>query len=268
MPAPDLTPLDLAPPPYPLRVFLHADHARPEDLAGSVALVIDNLRASVTITAALAHGARAVIPTLTVDEALARRERHLREHPTDPPLLGGERGGILIPGFDLDNSPRAYTRDRVDGRTIIFTTANGTAALLRAKGASLVLIASLVNLSAVAQAVADDPRPVRIIACGTRDAVGLDDALPAGALAERLTALGRTPDHDDAARLARLAWDAGRPSLLDQMRDSRGGRGLARLGLTDDLAFCSAIDSLPVVPRFDPASGAITLLPAPPGTTP
>lgn len=249
MPAPDLTPLSLPPVERPIHVHLHARFVSPETLAGGVVVVIDNLRASVTITAALARGATLVVPTLTVEDAIRHRDRAIAEG-KPLPLLGGERGGVLIPGFDLDNSPRAYTKERVEGREVVFTTANGTAALLQSRLAARVIVGSFVNLSRVVLALHDDPRPVHLLCCGSRDDVGLDDILPAGAMVERLVSLGRSLTHDDSARLALLSWHACKNDLDAAMESSRGGRGLARLGLADDIRACAAIDSLPVLPVY------------------
>lgn len=250
MPAPDLTPLPTTTVDRPLHVHLHANHVTPESLTGGVVVVIDNLRASVTITAALHRGATEVVPTLTVEEALRAR--------SEGAVLGGERGGVLIPGFDLDNSPRSYTRDRVRGRRVLFTTANGTAALVQSRLAARVLVGSFVNLSAVCAAVADDHRPVHLLCCGTREDVGLDDILPAGAMAERLLASGRAFVSDDAGRVALWAWrGVGARGLAAAMLESRGGRGLAKLGLSEDLSVCVDVDSMPIVPTYDHASGVI-----------
>jgi 2-phosphosulfolactate phosphatase len=249
----------------PLHVHLHASHVTPETFAGGGVVVIDTLRASVTITTALFHGATHVVPALTVENAL--RIRAAGFGAGEQPLLGGERGGVLIPGFDLDNSPRAYTPQRVKNRTVIFTTANGTAALLQSRLAARVFVGSFVNLSAIVQAVAEDPRPVHLLCCGTRDEVGLDDILPAGAMVERLVARGRNLASDDSARVALLAWHAAQArGLRSVMADSRGGRGLARLGLDADLDTCTAIDSMPIVPVFDPSQGTITAASTPAAT--
>lgn len=272
-------PTDLPPPPEPgeavrsLRVHVHPTRVEPAALAGGVVIVIDALRASVTITAALADGATRVVPVLSVDEALSIRARRASEgSPHDvrarrasegsSPLLGGERGGVLIPGFDLDNSPQGYTRERVQGRTIIFTTTNGTAALLHARQASRILVGSFANLTAVCDAVADDVRPVHILCAGTRDEITMDDCLPAGAMTENLVARGRLLLSDDSARLCRLAWLGARAlpgGIAQAMRESRGGRNLVRLKLGHEVDFCATIDTLGVVPVFDPARGEITL---------
>ncbi len=267
MPAPDLAPPpSFETPERPLYVHLHSKLVTPDELAGGVVVVIDNLRASVTITAALFNGAKEVVPTLTVEEALSFRARNASEgsRPDSPgiqpslafralkeALLGGERGGVLIPGFDLDNSPRAYTRERVQSRTIIFTTANGTAAIMQSRLAAQVLVGSFANLTAICDHIAHEPRPVHLLCCGTRDEISLDDILPAGAMVERLTASGRGLVSDDSGRLALLLWNAARSmpdGLAGVMMNSRGGRNLERIGLGADVEFCSAIDSMPVIP--------------------
>ncbi|CAG0965068.1 2-phosphosulfolactate phosphatase [Phycisphaerales bacterium] len=257
MPAPDLPP----PPQFtaterPLHVHLHVKLVAPEALAGAVVVVIDALRASVTMTAALAHGASCVVPALTVEQALAEKSRY------PGAVLGGERGGVLIPGFDLDNSPGKYTADRVKGKAVIFTTTNGTAALLNSAKAAEIVVGSFANLSAVCEAVRSDPRTVHVVCCGTRDEFSLDDVLPAGAFVERLTASGRQLDAEDSARIALMAWRgalAAPVGLVEAMRQSRGGRNLERQGLGADVDFCATLDTLPVVPRFDPHRGVVTL---------
>src|SRR5437868_6038312 len=110
--------------------------ADPEELRDATAVVIDLLRASTTICYALAAGAREVIPCLEVDDA----RRTAADLAASPPVLGGERKGIRIEGFDLGNSPDEYRPDTVGGRTVVFTTTNGTAAMQRCRPARRVLI--------------------------------------------------------------------------------------------------------------------------------
>ena len=146
-------------------VFLLPSHFEPDDLRGGIAVVIDTLRASTTIVAALANGATRVIPC--GDVATARQiAGHL---PAGTALLGGERKGVRIEGFDLDNSPAAYTAERVQGKTIVFTTTNGTAALLRSQKADRVLIGSFVNRDAVVRVLAADERPAYLVCAGRRE---------------------------------------------------------------------------------------------------
>ena len=93
-----------------------------------ISVVIDVLRATSSIVTALDNGAAAIVPVREADEAIAVMRRMGRERV----LLCGERKSRLIEGFDLDNSPASYTAERVSGKTLVFTTTNGTRALLEA----------------------------------------------------------------------------------------------------------------------------------------
>ncbi len=240
----------------PVRVVLHADHIAEDEFAGRIAVVLDVLRATSTIVTALANGARSFHVTLTVDEAV-ERARSLGP----ATLLGGERGGVLIPGFDLDNSPLCFTRDRVQGRDIVFTTANGTAALLKARQADEVHVASLLNAHAIASKIADDPRPVVILCSGTRSQISLDDCIGGGSVASQLLALGRKWDGDDGLRLCIDSYRAALAhGLAKALAESRGGLNLRNTpeGLRD-LDWCSRENSIDLAPRFDPVSRTITV---------
>ncbi len=240
----------------PVRVVLHADHIAGDEFRGRIAVVLDVLRATSTIVTALANGARSFHVTLTVDESL-ERARSLGPGT----LLGGERGGVLIPGFDLDNSPLAFTRDRVHGRDIVFTTANGTAALLKARQADEVHVASLLNAHAIARKIADDPRPVVILCSGTRSQISLDDCIGGGAVAAQLLALGRKWDGDDGLRLCIDSYRAAlAQGLAKALAESRGGLNLCSTpeGLRD-LEWCARENTIDLAPRFDPVSRTITV---------
>src|SRR5947208_8113493 len=130
-----------------VQVHLLPDLAPPGRLAGGVAVVIDVLRATTTMIHALAAGCTAVRPCAEVDEA---RDLAGQMH-AGRVLLGGERGGEPLSGFDLGNSPREYTAKLCRGTTLVLTTTNATRALLRAAEAERVLVAGFVNYSAVCE---------------------------------------------------------------------------------------------------------------------
>ena len=115
------------------------------DVAGRVVAVIDVLRASTTIATALSHGARAVIPLDSPDDVVTRAKAFERRDVR----LAGERKMLRIPGFDLGNSPSEFTREAVEGKTVLITTTNGTPAIANTQGARDVVIASYVNYTAV-----------------------------------------------------------------------------------------------------------------------
>jgi 2-phosphosulfolactate phosphatase len=224
--------------------------------AGGIAVVIDVLRASTTMITALAHGAASVLPVADVDEA-----RRLAGELGQRALLGGERGGLRIPGFDLGNSPREYTAGRVAGQTVVITTTNGTAALHASRDAAEIVVGAIVNRTAVAEAVrrlAGNRGVVHLVCAGTDGAVTEEDILAAGAI---LDAAGATR-LDAAAAAARErfretirgATDPCIP-LAAALANSRGGRNLLAIGMKADIGDAAAIDTIPVVPRLDRGSG-------------
>lgn len=216
--------------------------------AGAAAVVVvDQLRASSTIVRALASGAACVRPCPEPADALALRAGGV--------LLGGERGGLRIEGFDLGNSPSEYTPERVAGRTVAFTTTNGTRAIASAQraGAERVVIGCLNNLSAAVEAVRS-ARLVVVVCAGTDGVETEEDTLVAGAIADRLITLGFAAAEDTPTRRALGAWRAlAAPedhagALAGAMRASRGGVNLVGLGLGADVDDCAAVDSHPAVP--------------------
>lgn len=241
-----------------LRVHLLPELVDGNALAGSRCVVIDVLRATTTIVAALDAGARAVIPCLTIEDA-QRCGQTLGEQS----LLCGERGGLPIDGFNLGNSPAEYSRDRVAGRDVVLTTTNGTKALLHARGAGEILVGAFANLSSVCAHLAGRSR-VEILCAGTDGQITREDTLVAGAMVGRLAA-GEAGELNDQAEVARDAWlevasgdDALRPYRVWQaLRASRGGRNLVALGMERDIELAAQIDTSRLLPRFDPRSGQI-----------
>jgi 2-phosphosulfolactate phosphatase len=220
-----------------------------ERLAGGVAVVIDVLRATTTIVTALAAGCVAIRPCLTVDEArqVAGGMRAGRV------VLGGEREGKPLPGFDLGNSPGEYTAARCKGTTLVMTTTNGTRALLHAASAERVLVAAFVNFSAVCEQLRQEARPVHVLCAGDAGAVALEDTLLAGALVEALADGPSVPLNDGA----RVAWDCfehhGR-CLEGALAVAAGGGRLRALGYDEDVRAAARLDQFALVPelRRDP----------------
>jgi 2-phosphosulfolactate phosphatase len=226
-------------------VSLVPQWATAERLKSCVAVVIDVLRTTTTMIHALAAGCTAVWPCAEVDEArrLADGMRAGRV------LLAGERNGWPLPGFDLGNSPSAFTPARCRGAALVLTTSNGTAALLKAAAAERVLVAGFVNFSAVCEQLACQARPVHVVCAGDGGEPALEDALLAGALVEFLSQAGTIRLNDGA----RLAWDSfthhGR--VLDgALEVSTGGARLRALGYDEDIRAAARVDQFTLVPQL------------------
>jgi 2-phosphosulfolactate phosphatase len=220
--------------------------ARPAaDLSGATAVVIDAIRATTTIVAALAAGCREVVPMRTATEVLAEAARR----PPGSVVTAGERQGARIEGLDLNNSPSVMTADRVGGRSLLLTTTNGTQAIMDAMAAETVLIAAMPNRAAVAQRAAALGRRIVFVPAGTVGTVSCEDTLVAGAVIESLLAEAGAAWHlEDAARTALAAWRGCRAELGETFRQTWGGAFIVRLGLQADLDVCTQVDTMNVVP--------------------
>ena len=239
-----------------IRVYPLPELVDPAKLADTTAVVIDVLRASTTIVHALAAGARSVVPSLDVEGArrLAASAKHAGT------ILGGERQGLPIDGFDLGNSPAEYSPQTVADRTVVFTTTNGTRALDRVRGARRVVIAAFANAAAVVQELRDAPQ-IALVCAGTRGEITREDVLCAGLLVDRLSANGDGCEIDDAAHIARAAWRAAERSertLAEELADSLGGRNLEAIGLADDIRLAARLDVFDFVPGLDAEQWQIT----------
>jgi 2-phosphosulfolactate phosphatase len=219
------------------------------DLHDRVVLVVDVLRASTSIAAALNNGARAVIPFEGVDDAIMRARSLERSEV----LLAGERKMAAIPGFQLGNSPREFTADVVSGKTIVLTTTNGTAALASAVGAAEVIVGSFANYSVVLawlRAAARAGKSITIVCAGTNGRFALEDAICAGRFVRGIARRGIQPELGDAASVAAIIDRRMGADLLAVLRDSEHGRALTEAGLGDDVSYCATLNTNPVVPIY------------------
>jgi len=212
-------------------------------LEGRPAVVIDVVRATTTILVALEAGAREVVPAASAEEA-----RRIADG-EEGTLLCGERGGRRIPGFDLGNSPREYTAERVGGRRLAFRTSNGTGAIRAAADAGWVGLASLRNLDAMARRLRGEEGAPVLLCAGRGGRMGRDDVLCAGLLVERLLpdGLDRGALRDGARAALELCGAAGKPDAA-LLAETDAGAAVTRIGLGDDLEICADVNASERVP--------------------
>jgi 2-phosphosulfolactate phosphatase len=233
-------------------LFTPADFAalKQRNLSSTVCVVFDVLRATSSMTTALANGATAIIPVEEIPEALALRNQH------PGLLLAGERDGLRIQAdvtgsiaFDLGNSPREFTAERVRGRTIAMTTTNGTRALRACAQARTVIVASFLNLCATSQFIeAESPSRLLLVCSGTHDQAAYEDVLAAGALCDLIWPKYINGAIADSAHMARELFRFARKDLPGAFAQSRNGRRLLALAeLRADVAYCAQRDTLQLV---------------------
>lgn len=229
-------------------------------LQNSCAVIIDVLRASTTMTQALQNGANAVIPCLGIEDAHSAAAR-LSPLPT---LLGGERQGIQIEGFDLGNSPFEYSAEAVRGKTVVFTTTNGTRALLMAREAARIFVGAFINRRAIVERLNAEGRDVHLICAGTDGHITPEDVLFAGAVTSDLLACPQSEwiTGNMAARMVADYYDARSESpeaFKAAFVDGPGAQNLLHLGMDRDIEFAMKNNVVEIVPRWDAETGEITI---------
>jgi 2-phosphosulfolactate phosphatase len=218
----------------------------PDQALGKRAAVIDVLRASASIIAALQHGAREIRLFETPEEAIRKRDSSAK----GAVLLCGERGGKRIPGFDIGNSPSEYGPARIRGKTLWFTSTNGSRAVLKAaRTAKQVIIAGFGNMAAAASTLISGGGDCILICAGKEGRFSLEDAACAGMLAERIRAETPGVCHlTDETLTAVLIYRHFKDDLPGLLQGCEHGRALRQIGMGRDLDTCAVTDASQVVP--------------------
>ncbi len=228
--------------------YFHVAGDVPYDVKSQTAVVIDVLRATTTIACALNNGAEAV----QAFADLAELEKQSSAWPPSRRLLLGERGGKMIDGFDLGNSPVAVTSELVKGKRLFMSTTNGTRALNRVSTAKVVHTMALINRRAVAEKLLlNQPEEVLILGSGWEGSYSLEDSLAAGALAELLLESSQTSCKviNDELAAAIALWSSWKNNIEGCLRKATHGQRLERIGNhDDDFLCCSELDSIRIVP--------------------
>ncbi|MCX5731486.1 MAG: 2-phosphosulfolactate phosphatase [Deltaproteobacteria bacterium] len=228
-----------------LHVLLKKEELDGQLLPGKVVIVLDVLFATTSIATALAHGATEVFPTLDGDAARAMAAGR----PAGSFVLAGEFAAETLPGF-AHPTPLALLDLSLSGRTLIYSTTNGTVAVRKAAGASRVYAAALGNGAAVVEHVVRRAQgeTVLLVCSGSVDAVNLEDFYGAGHLVSHFTRSGTGFDLSDTALAAQILHDGS--DALDCLSRSRVGRMMIERGLRREVEYAARKDHLAVVPEL------------------
>lgn len=232
-----------------LEVVFTPEEIKNRRLSDKLIVVIDVLRASSTIVTALACGCRGLVPILSPEQAKEKAQQFKKEEV----LLGGEREGRKIKGFDLGNSPREYQKEIVEDRIIIFSTTNGVKTLEIVRGALRIIIASFLNLQATFNYCSKFQGDILLACAGKEGYFSLEDTVCAGMLINSLRDIYSTTctcQEVDANLTAQVLYKKFGNNILEMLRKSQHGRYLESIGLRKDLEFCSQLDIFNIVPIF------------------
>ena len=221
----------------------------PSEFAGKTAIVIDLLRATSTICAALQNGCLKVIPVEEVEEAKKIAEEIGLQTTV---ASGGERDGAKLTGFDYGNSPLEFNPSAIQGKVLVLCTTNGTQAFHTASGAQAVYVGCLNNARAVAKKATEDACDIVLLCAGTRCRFSMDDVMAAGAIIHRIREIMNIDDADldDLSHTALWLYDQNKNDLHRLLHVSRPYRTLSTLGRKEDIAYCLQEDTVDLVPKF------------------
>jgi 2-phosphosulfolactate phosphatase len=213
---------------------------------GDLIIVIDVLRCSTSIVNALANGAKAVIPTVTLKEAYRLRSQH------PDCLLAGERGSRKPRDFDLGNSPLEFTSEKVCGKNLVMTTTSGTVALVRSRQAEWVFVGAFLNSTTVARKTAEvaekEEKDVSLVLSGEKGEFSFEDFICAGAITERFPS--NKVHYSDKALAALLAFKQAQDNLCKNVMKAEHAKHLMRTGFMRDIEFSCQLDILKIVPIY------------------
>ena len=219
----------------------------------SIVVIIDVLRATSAICTAFEHGAEKIIPVATLDEA--------KKYKSNGFLVGAERNGLPVDGFDFGNSPFHYMGDHIKGKEIVLTTTNGTQAIEVAKDAYKIVIGSFLNMDALCSWLIEENKSVLLLCSGWKNKFNLEDALFAGAVTEEIALRTEKYNLGDACLALKYLYEMAKKNPNKFLNYSSHKERLAALNLKEDVRYCLTPNQTKVIPVYK--NGALVRMPQP-----
>ena len=205
-----------------------------------IVVVIDVLRATSAICAAFQNGIKSIIPVATIEEA--------REYQKKGYLVGAERKGQIVEGFDFGNSPYSYMKDELKGKEVVLSTTNGTKALSIVSDAPIVVVGALNNLDALCEWLALQDKNVLCLCSGWQDKFNLEDTICAGAISDKLISTGKFKSDEDSSIAAKYLYLSAWNNPLGYLKSSSHRKRLKNLNLNEDIKYCLTPNKTNVIP--------------------
>lgn len=210
------------------------------DLSNATVVVIDVLRATSSMCVAFTQGVNSIIPVATIEESIAYRDKGF--------LIGAERNGEMLDGFDIGNSPFSYMDEKVKGRDIALTTTNGTQAIAAAHEAKQIVIGSFLNLDALCNWLATQEGNIVLLCSGWKNSVNMEDTLLAGAVVHQMRGDFDFTNLRDTAIIAERLYLLAKDDLNGFLEESSHRNRLKKLNIDKDIEYCLTPNQAHVVP--------------------
>ncbi len=205
-----------------------------------IIVVIDVLRATTAICAGLANGVKAIIPVDSIEKALDYKEQGY--------LVGAERKGQIVEGFDFGNSPYSFMNTKFIDKEVVLTTTNGTKSIEISKYSGQIVIGSIVNLEALTNWLVKQNKDILCLCSGWQDKFNLEDSICAGAIADILIKSGKFYSDEDSTISAKYLFQQAKTNPFGLLKASSHRRRLKNLNLNKDIRYCLTPNQLKVVP--------------------
>ena len=205
-----------------------------------IVVVIDVLRATTAICVAFEYGINSIIPVPTLEDALEYKKQGY--------LVGAERKGQIVEGFDFGNSPYSYMKEEFRGKDVVLTTTNGTKSIAIAKDAETVVIGALVNLDVLTEWLIKQNKNTLCLCSGWQDKFNLEDTICAGAISEALINTGEYTSIEDSSIAAKYLYLSAKDNYLGYLKASSHRRRLRNLNLNEDIKYCLSPNKTSVIP--------------------
>jgi len=190
--------------------------------------------------AAFDNGILSIIPVPTIEEALEYKNKGY--------LVGAERKGQIVEGFDFGNSPFSYMKEEFRGKEVVLTTTNGTKSLEVAKDAETVVVGSFLNLTALSKWLSKQDKNILCLCSGWQDKFNLEDTICAGAISDFLISTGNFISIEDSSIAAKYLFLSAKDNYLGYLKSSSHRRRLKHLNLNEDIKYCLTPDQTDVIP--------------------
>lgn len=205
-----------------------------------IVVVIDVLRATTAICVAFEYGIKSIIPVPTLEDALEYKKKGF--------LVGAERKGQIVEGFDFGNSPYSYMKDEFQGKDVVLTTTNGTKSIAAAKDAETLVIGALVNLDVLTTWLIKQNKNTLCLCSGWQDKFNLEDTICAGAISDALINTGNFTSIEDSSIAAKYLYLSAKDNYMGYLKSSSHRRRLRNLNLNEDIKYCLTPNKTKVIP--------------------
>jgi 2-phosphosulfolactate phosphatase len=214
----------------------------PDEHKNSIVVIIDILRASSAICTAFENGAIEIIPVAEVAEA--------KDYKSKGFLVAAERDGFVLDFADFGNSPFNFTREKVEGRTIVYSTTNGTGIIKLAESAYMTVIGSFLNIGALSDWLLQQDKDVMLLCAGWKNKFNIEDTICAGAISEKLLESGKYRSICDSTSASVDLWSLAKSDIHGYIEKAAQRTRLHDKGLDDCIRFCLTPDFTEKIPAI------------------